>query len=76
MIQKAKKLVKLGAVTKCDFNDISLPSTGAAVSSIGTTIGLWLDGKCASRFSQVDYLVEFCRRHRDCIKSPNEDIRV
>ena len=63
MIQKAKRLVKSGAVTESEFKEISLPMAGAGMGGFdGVGMELRLDAIRAIRFSQVDHLVEFLKK--------------
>lgn len=64
MIQKAKRLVKSGAIQESEFKEIGVVA-GASVSAIGgscTAIELcWSEGKVI-RFPQVDCLIEFLKK--------------
>jgi hypothetical protein len=63
MIQKAKRLVKSGAVTESEFKEISLPTAGAVATGFdGVGMELRLDAIRAIRFSQVEQLVEFLKK--------------
>lgn len=63
MIQKAKRLVKSGAVTESEFKELSVPVGGAgSVGFGGAGMELQLDGSRAIRFAQVDHLVEFLKK--------------
>ncbi len=61
MIQKAKRLVKSGAVAESDFKEIKVE---AATGSFGSPCGIelcWDSGKVI-RFSQVEQLVDFLKK--------------
>lgn len=63
MIQKAKRLVKSGAVTESEFKELSVPAGGAgSVGFGGAGMELQLGGSRAIRFVQVDHLVEFLKK--------------
>lgn len=63
MIQKAKRLVKSGAVQESEFREIGVAS-GVAGGSAGPCSAIelcWRDGKVI-RFPQVDQLVDFLKK--------------
>ena len=62
MIQKAKKLVKSGAVTESEFKEIAIPASGAVPIGSGGGIELQMDTGRLVRFFQVDHLVEFLKK--------------
>ncbi len=63
MIQKAKRLVKSGAVTESEFKEVRLPMAGAAADGFdGVGMELRLDAGRAIRFFQVEQLVEFLKK--------------
>lgn len=63
MIQKAKRLVKSGAVTEGEFKEISLPMGGGpAMGFDGVGMELRLEGNRAIWFTQVDQLVDFLKK--------------
>ena len=64
MIQKAKKLVKSGAVMESEFKEIANPVLAAEILA-GSGVGgmeLRLDANRMLRFWQVDHLVEFLKK--------------
>lgn len=64
MIQKAKKLVKSGAVSESEFKEIANPVLSVEMSA-GSGVGgmeLRLDANRMLRFWQVDHLVEFLKK--------------
>ena len=60
MIQKAKRLVKKGAVAGSDFKEVSVAGVPANGSGYGIELS-WENGKLI-RFSEVGQLVEFLTR--------------
>lgn len=63
MIQKAKRLVKSGAVTESDFKEIGLAAGGSLSSGFdGVGMEIRLEGNRSIRFSQVDHLVDFLKK--------------
>ncbi len=64
MIQKAKRLVKSGAVIETDFKEVKLDQLalgGLAASGSGCIELIWDNGKLI-RFSQVEQLIEFLKK--------------
>ena len=64
MIQKAKRLVKSGAVMEGEFKEIANPVLASEISG-GSGVGgmeLRLDANRMLRFWQVDHLVEFLKK--------------
>ena len=64
MIQKAKRLVKSGAVFESDFKEIKIEPDTGRILEMGPCSGVelvWANGKVI-RFSQVDLLVDFLKK--------------
>ena len=66
MIQKAKKLVKSGAVTESEFKEIAMPAAGLLPrGSSGAGIEVQVDAARLVRFFQVDQVLEFLKKPSD-----------
>lgn len=65
MIQKAKRLVKSGAVfPESEFKEIKLDSTTGQIQEFGPCVGaelVWNNGRLI-RFSQIDLLLDFLKK--------------
>lgn len=62
MIQKAKKLVKSGAVTEGEFKELKLDSLVGGGGAISGGIEVIWTADRVIRFSQVDQLVDFVKK--------------
>jgi hypothetical protein len=61
MIQKAKRLVKSGAVAESDFKEIKLEPSGAPLAGGCGIEVVWEGGKLI-RFAEVSLLVDFLKK--------------
>jgi len=62
MIQKAKRLVKSGAVAEGDFKEIKVAPCAPSALGGGCTIELAWEGGKLIRFAQVEQLVDFLKK--------------
>ena len=64
MIQKAKRLVKSGAVTESEFREIKMDVAGSPAAGAVPCQGIELvwDGGKLIRFARVDELLDFMKR--------------